>query len=520
MKSIKRTFTVAAALAVSVSSLLQVSSGTVYAVAQTCTWTGGGSDKKFSTAANWSDCGSGAPQAGDNISFDYASVTADDVYTNDLTVSLGDVTVDSSAAATTDSTKTIYISALRMVTGATLSADGYKLALGIGTGADTPAELQGDGDLTVGNGQFYMSKYNVAGKLTITSTANVSLDKNDIFGSLAVATGGVVLFEPIGETATIAYDIPVELAGDSAQGYAASFAAVCLEWGSFTCSRTGATTYTFSGAVTASTPTAFRIPENVTVNLTGTVTGSITKTADSAGTLNIGSVTVGDEVKTTVLDGDKPTESYTVAKNETAILTGTRSSITVMAGSILKGTGSTTYGIYINEGGTVAPGNSPGCLSADSVNQSGEFQVEIAGLEACTQYDQLKIAGANPVAEPVKLNPMSAMLKVTLLSGFVPTTGQSFTIIDNQTENPVSGTFKDLPEGSTFTQEGVAYKVSYVGGDGNDVVLTVGATPGVPDTGFGYAASHPAMILALMSGFAGALVVLGRRKGYIARHRK
>ena len=52
-----------------------------------------------------------------------------------------------------------------------------------------------------------------------------------------------------------------------------------------------------------------------------------------------------------------------------------------------------------------------------------------------------------------------------------PAVGQSFTIIKNDGTDPVIGTFAGLPEGAilnTFRR----FRVSYVGGDGNDVVLT------------------------------------------------
>ena len=52
-----------------------------------------------------------------------------------------------------------------------------------------------------------------------------------------------------------------------------------------------------------------------------------------------------------------------------------------------------------------------------------------------------------------------------------PSVGQSFTIIKNDGTDPVIGTFAGLPEGAIFTAVH-RFRVSYVGGDGNDVVLT------------------------------------------------
>ncbi len=71
-------------------------------------------------------------------------------------------------------------------------------------------------------------------------------------------------------------------------------------------------------------------------------------------------------------------------------------------------------------------------------------------------------------------------LGLTFHPAYVPYVGQVITLVDNQSMNAVSGTFAGLPEGSTLTQGGVQYRVSYAGGTGNDVTLT---TTGVLPTG-------------------------------------
>jgi predicted outer membrane repeat protein len=48
--------------------------------------------------------------------------------------------------------------------------------------------------------------------------------------------------------------------------------------------------------------------------------------------------------------------------------------------------------------------------------------------------------------------------------------GDSFTLIDNQSGNPINGTFTGLPEGKAINNGSLT--ISYVGGDGNDLVLT------------------------------------------------
>ncbi len=51
--------------------------------------------------------------------------------------------------------------------------------------------------------------------------------------------------------------------------------------------------------------------------------------------------------------------------------------------------------------------------------------------------------------------------------------GTIFRVIDNISANPIAGTFSNLPDQSTFIIKGNKYQVSYQGGDGNDLTLTV-----------------------------------------------
>src|SRR5439155_19436867 len=46
-------------------------------------------------------------------------------------------------------------------------------------------------------------------------------------------------------------------------------------------------------------------------------------------------------------------------------------------------------------------------------------------------------------------------------------------VIDNTSASPIAGTFSNLPDGGTFTSNDNTYQVSYEGGDGNDLTLTV-----------------------------------------------
>ena len=143
-------------------------------------------------------------------------------------------------------------------------------------------------------------------------------------------------------------------------------------------------------------------------------------------------------------------------------------------------------------GGTVAPGDSPGTLSTSSfaLATGAILQEEIGGTTAGTQYDQVAVAAGGTVT----LNSgggAGATLNIVLVNGFLPAVGNTFTIINNQGTNPVSGTFAS---GSTVTVNGFVYAISYTGGTNNDsVVLTVMAVPG-PVTHFQVVASPSSVV--------------------------
>ncbi len=150
-----------------------------------------------------------------------------------------------------------------------------------------------------------------------------------------------------------------------------------------------------------------------------------------------------------------------VIVNGTLTLTG--GTTMQRSGGTLNGSG-TVGGPVNSTGGTVAPGNSPGILSTGNYTQAagGTLAIELNSATVGTGYDQLNVTGAVNLA---------GALTVTLTGGFVPTGNTSFTIINNDGADPVTGTFTGKPEGTVFTSGSSAFRISYVGGDGNDVVL-------------------------------------------------
>ncbi|HKS23927.1 MAG TPA: Ig-like domain-containing protein [Thermoanaerobaculia bacterium] len=56
---------------------------------------------------------------------------------------------------------------------------------------------------------------------------------------------------------------------------------------------------------------------------------------------------------------------------------------------------------------------------------------------------------------------------------YTPPTGTVYTLVSNDGADPVSGTFAGLPEGAVINGSNFTARISYHGGDGNDVTLTI-----------------------------------------------
>ncbi|HEY3321932.1 MAG TPA: autotransporter-associated beta strand repeat-containing protein, partial [Planctomycetota bacterium] len=134
-------------------------------------------------------------------------------------------------------------------------------------------------------------------------------------------------------------------------------------------------------------------------------------------------------------------------------------------GGVLGGTGTINEAVSLTgAAATISPGSpvaTPGMLSTGSVALNGNFTVQLNGSTAGSGYDQLKVTGG--------VNLAGCALNLTV--GFVPPVAQ-YIIIDNDGADAVSGTFTGLPEGASLTVSGRDFTISYVGGTGNDVVLT------------------------------------------------
>lgn len=497
--------------------------------AATRTWDGGGSDSKLTTAANWSS--DTAPLAGDDIVFP-ANQTKRDL-TNDYTAGTSFNSITFNGTVTTDSNYTITCendfavtngitsnmtpispsdSIVQTISGATITFGGIQSittsstnylylqlnfavsnAVTVNAALDSFVQLEGPllgasnisktgaGDLILmGANNGYTGNFLVSNGLLV---ANATSSLGSAVGSTTISsTGGLF----ISSATDLTYDEPLILNGPGT----GTLPTVTV--GRYGMSSAPNVTITLSGAITLSADANFG-GINRNTKVTGTVTGThaINIISDASFGLN------GTFEFTNV-----PTATTTINGTNTLVASGTTGPINV-AGGTLKGIG--TVGALGMTSGKVAPGLSPGTLNSGAVVFSGgTFEAELGGTTS-GQFDQLNVTGTVDLGT-------STTLSVVPYGAFAPALGNTFTIINNDGSDAITGTFSGFAEGATITSGGYSYRISYVGGDGNDVVLTVLGGTILPVTG----PRLGALIIGLL--FSGAVIyILSTRKRRLAR---
>lgn len=152
------------------------------------------------------------------------------------------------------------------------------------------------------------------------------------------------------------------------------------------------------------------------------------------------------------------------------------SSVTINSPSVSGGSlgfsgfgGTGTVGTINIQQGTISAGTltSPtGILNTGSITftPNGNYVCKIGGANP-GQHDQLNVTGS------VSLN--NARLIPIPWNNFRPTIGDSFVVLRNDGTDSINGTFLNAPEGAVFSGPlNTAFRISYQGGDGNDIAIT------------------------------------------------
>lgn len=174
---------------------------------------------------------------------------------------------------------------------------------------------------------------------------------------------------------------------------------------------------------------------------------------------------------TTTLSASNTYTGATAVNAGTLVVDGSiaNSTTTVNSGATLGGEGR-TGAVEVLSGGTIAPGdNRPGILGTGNLtlDVGSTFAEEIGGTSpgnGSGHYDQLDVVG--------NVSLTGANLSVTLLGSFAQPPGTTYTIINNEGSNLIQGTFAGLSEGAIYHAGDREFRISYIGGTGNDVTLT------------------------------------------------
>lgn len=248
------------------------------------------------------------------------------------------------------------------------------------------------------------------------------------------------------------------------------------------------------------TNSAASTPLTLTINPAGgstTFSGQITDSG-AAGAVSL----VKSGAGTQVLAGTSTySGSTTVTAGKLLVNGSIASPVTVHAGT-LGGSGTIHGTVTVGDSANpidayLAPGNSPGILHLAgglTMQSDSALVAEINGTTPGLDpngYDQVDVTG------PVILNNP----QLQLLFGFAPSLGDQFVLIQNDSTDPVQGTFAGLPEGAALYDSTFGFQpfvITYRGLTGNDIVLTA-----VPE---------PSTLALMCLGLAGLSGYLWRRR--------
>lgn len=148
--------------------------------------------------------------------------------------------------------------------------------------------------------------------------------------------------------------------------------------------------------------------------------------------------------------------------------------VQVTSTSTVSGHG-TIGGNVVATGGTISPGPGTAALTIAalmldrSFERSSRVHFDLNGTSPEDEHDQLRLLDS--------LSILNCELHVTF--GYAAQQGDQFAVIDNLFAGPMAGTFLGLPQDAVFPASDYLLQISYIAGDGNDVVLTVVPEPGV-----------------------------------------
>ena len=268
----------------------------------------------------------------------------------------------------------------------------------------------------------------------IGSYSTVQYNANNIGAGTIASDCGAVKFaglEPVDYTSASLLNLAINV--DPSNQFSGTITTTLSAMSGAT--NTGKTTVGFSGGL-----------ELMNFNA---LTGTLTITGDSAEADTIILQNVGTNFAGHLVIAAQATDSVVFTNGNITLGAGKKFDVT--SGSVTLGAVAATAGTTTFHGGNIAMnigGTTPG--------------------SAANQYSRLTVNGAISLSNSPVLN---------LTGSYAPLAGNSFMLITNDGGDAITGTFAGLPEGATFVFNGTPMRITYVGGNGNDVALIANSAP-------------------------------------------
>lgn len=244
-------------------------------------------------------------------------------------------------------------------------------------------------------------------------------------------------------------------------------------------------THTFNLAITLSGPQTFNTATGSTTTLLILSVGNFPLTLDGAGTLGIGLISGSGSVTKNgagaaaivtatafsgplrlnngifVVDANIPNSPVTIDNPTT---TGGGLGLSGFGGTGTVGATTVTQGV-ISAGTLTSPTGVLNISNGLTFTANGNYVCKLSGTTpGANGHDQLNVTGS------VNLN--NARLAPIPWAGFRPALGDTYVILRNDGADPINGTFLNLPNNAIFSGPlNTAFKITYTGGDGNDIAI-------------------------------------------------
>jgi fibronectin-binding autotransporter adhesin len=446
-------------------------------LAGTLTWDGGGTTNNWSEAANWNTntipadnaeliFPSGVPadslsNSNDINGLDLRSITVNGNYnisgsaitlSNGLAAQFPGIPFIGLPITLVTQPQTISVTDGQLTLGAALNLNGFGLTVDSSDGELQLGSVTGSGGITKnGSGNLNLLSNSDYSGVTLINAGTISALRPNSLGATGagnntIVAAGATLFI----TGNNALNVPeaVTLNGSGVDNQGALQATSCPVAG---CSMSGVITLASNSTIKASNPHP--------LTLNGPIGGGFDLTKIGTGTL--------------ILDGNNTYSGTTTVTAGTLLVTGLSSNSPIVVDGGRVGGNGAAGDVTLNAG-VLAPGTSTGGLGTGDLHfkPGSTFEVEITS-DLTGQFDQVIVSGT----VTIDTTGTGVALK-TLKSGTLNLqSGDVLPIINNNASDAISGTFKNLPEGtnlgSNFLGSGLTGTITYVGGTGNDVAITL-----------------------------------------------